>query len=181
MKTNIGSVLGLYPMPMTLVGAMVDGKPNWLEAAHTGILGFDRIMVSLMKAHYTNKGIRETGKVSVSLIGEDMLDEADVAGSFSGNDTDKSQAVAWKSGETGAPVPEKAVLTMECEVVDNYETEKFDNFILKIVATWVDDSNLTDGKPDYMKMKPVIFEPTGYSYVRMGDRICGCTSIAKKG
>lgn len=180
MKTNIGSVLGLYPMPMSLVGTMVDGKPNWLEAAHTGIIGMDRIMVSLMKSHYTNKGIRETGKVTVSLIGEDMLEGADIAGTFSGNDRDKSDIIPWKPGETGAPVPEKSVITMECEVVDNYETETFDNFILKIVATWVDDANMTDGKPDYMKMKPVLFEPSGYSYIRTGDRICGCTTLAKK-
>lgn len=30
MKKNIGSVLGLYPMPLVTVGAMVEGKPNWV-------------------------------------------------------------------------------------------------------------------------------------------------------
>ena len=34
----IGPVNALYPMPTTLVGAMVNGKPNFLAVAHVGIL-----------------------------------------------------------------------------------------------------------------------------------------------
>jgi flavin reductase (DIM6/NTAB) family NADH-FMN oxidoreductase RutF len=43
MKKNLGSVLALYPAPVTVVGTMVNGKPNWLLAAHVGILGHDRM------------------------------------------------------------------------------------------------------------------------------------------
>lgn len=28
--------MALNPMPIVVVGAMVDGKPNWTEVAHTG-------------------------------------------------------------------------------------------------------------------------------------------------
>ena len=49
MKKNVGSVLGLYPTPLVVVGAMVEGKPNWLLVGHLGIMGHDRIMVSLAK------------------------------------------------------------------------------------------------------------------------------------
>jgi len=34
----IGPVNTLYPMPTTLVGATVNGKPNFLAVAHVGIL-----------------------------------------------------------------------------------------------------------------------------------------------
>ena len=33
-KKNIGSKLALYPMPVTVVGAEVNGKVNWLLVAH---------------------------------------------------------------------------------------------------------------------------------------------------
>ena len=59
MKKNIGSTLALYPTPAVVVGAIVDGKPNWLLVAHLGIIGHDRVMVSMAKAHYTNHGITE--------------------------------------------------------------------------------------------------------------------------
>lgn len=35
MKKNIGNGLALYPTPLVVVGAMVDGKPNWLLVGHT--------------------------------------------------------------------------------------------------------------------------------------------------
>lgn len=46
-KKNIGSLLALYPKPLTVVGAEVEGKVNWLVVGHTGIIGHDRILVSM--------------------------------------------------------------------------------------------------------------------------------------
>lgn len=63
MKKNRGTVLALYPTPVTVVGAMVDGKPNWTLVAHVGIIGHDRILVSMMKSHRSNKGIRQSGRL----------------------------------------------------------------------------------------------------------------------
>lgn len=37
-KKNIGNLLALYPKPMTVVGAEVEGKVNWLVVGHTGYL-----------------------------------------------------------------------------------------------------------------------------------------------
>ena len=58
MKKNIGNAIALYPTPLVVVGAMVNGKPNWALAGDLGIMGHDRIMISLAQAHYTNIGIR---------------------------------------------------------------------------------------------------------------------------
>ncbi len=44
LKKDLGSVLALYPTPLVLVGAMVDGKPNWVLAGHVGIMGHDHIL-----------------------------------------------------------------------------------------------------------------------------------------
>ena len=59
MKKNIGATLALYPAPVIVVGAMVDGKPNWTLVAHAGTVAHSHLMVSMVQAHYTNKGIRE--------------------------------------------------------------------------------------------------------------------------
>ena len=59
MKKNMGSVLALYPTPLVVVGTVVDGKPNWTLVGHLGIIGHDRVMVSMAAPHYSNKGIRE--------------------------------------------------------------------------------------------------------------------------
>lgn len=76
-KKNLGTLLALYPKPMTVVGAEVNGKVNWLVVGHTGIIGHDRVMVSLNKSHYTNQGIKKGKKLSINLVSQKMLDKAD--------------------------------------------------------------------------------------------------------
>ena len=43
MKKNIGATLALYPCPVVVVGAMVDGKPNWTLVAHAGIVAHSHL------------------------------------------------------------------------------------------------------------------------------------------
>ena len=40
MKKNIGAQLALYPMPVTVIGAMNGDKPTWTLVAHVGIIGW---------------------------------------------------------------------------------------------------------------------------------------------
>ena len=82
-KKNIGNLLTLYPKPMTVIGAQVEGKVNWLVVGHTGIIGHDRILVSMNKQHYTDQGIRKSKKLSINLVSREMLPEADYVGSVS--------------------------------------------------------------------------------------------------
>lgn len=180
MKKDLGSVLALYPMPLIVVGAMVYGKPNWVLAGHVGIMGHDRIMVSLAKAHYTNQGIRENGVLSVNMVDESLLAKADHAGCVSGAKEDKADLFSCSIGAEGAPLADEAKLTMECAVVDTYESPGFNNFILEIKHTYADETILNEkGKPDYTKLQPVLFEMPGYTYLRTGDTIAKCMSLGK--
>ena len=90
MKKNIGNALALYPTPLVVVGTMVDGKPNWVLVGHLGIIGHDRVMVSLAQTHYTNRGIKATGTLSINIVDEALLPSADHAGCVSGAKEDKS-------------------------------------------------------------------------------------------
>ena len=89
MKKNIGNILALYPTPLVVVGTMVNGKPNWVLVGHVGIIGHDRVMVSLARTHYTNQGIKETNRLSINIVDETMLPRADHAGCVSGAKEDK--------------------------------------------------------------------------------------------
>ena len=91
-KKNIGATLALYPSPLIVVGAMVEGKPTWTLVAHAGIMAHSHLMVSLVQAHYINKGIRENKKLSVNVVDASWLEAADRMGTISGNKTDKSEA-----------------------------------------------------------------------------------------
>lgn len=177
-KKNIGHRLVLYPMPVTVVGAEVDGKVNWLLVAHTGIIGHDRILVSMSDRHYTNRGIRQSRKLSLNLVSRAMLPRADYVGSVSGRDVDKSHVFAWHAGENGTPVIDESPLCIELHVEDIYKTPGFDNFVCTIVNTYADESVLDSlDRPDYGKLKPVLFEFPTYSYLATGEVIGPCLKL----
>ena len=181
-KKNLGNLLALYPKPMTVVGAEVEGKVNWLVVGHTGVIGHDRILVSMSKSHYTNQGIKKSKRLSVNLVSREMLPKADYVGSVSGATVDKSEVFAYHIGENDTPVIDASPLTMECEVVDIYETDGFDNFICAIVNTYAASDVLdSDGKLDYTKLKPVLFEFPTYSYLATGEIIGKCLNPDKPG
>lgn len=181
MKKNIGSLLALYPMPVTVIGAVNQGKPTWTLVAHVGIIGHDKVLISLAESHFINGIIKEKKKLSVNMVTDEMLPQVDVAGSKSGTKEDKSELFAYEIGERGTPIIDKAPLTMECTVKDIYHTEGFESFICTIDNTYVEDKLLTDtDKPDYNKLKPVLFQFPTYEYLRTGDVLGDCLSFKNK-
>lgn len=92
MKKNIGAQLALYPAPVIVVGAIVNDKPTWTLVAHAGTMAHSHLMVSLVHAHYINQEIIESKKLSVNIVDEAWLKEADRVGVISGNKEDKSES-----------------------------------------------------------------------------------------
>lgn len=177
-KKCIGNQIALYPKPMTVIGTEVDGKVNWLVVGHTGIIGHDRILVSMSKSHYSNQGIQKSKKLSINLVSRQMLPKADYVGSVSGSSVDKSEVFEYHWGENGTPLIVASPLSMECDVVDIYETEGFDNFICSVIHTYASPDVLDgEGKLDYTRLKPVLFEFPTYSYLATGEIIGKCLKL----
>ena len=117
---------------------------------------------------------------SNTLVNEEMLKKADYVGSVSGSKIDKSDVFEYHIGDSGAPIINNAPVVMECRVEDNYETDTFDNFIMTIDNTYVQEENLDEqGKIDYTKFSPVLFEFPKYTYLRTGDTIGNCLRLDK--
>ena len=180
MKKNIGSQLALYPMPLTVIGAMNGAVPTWTLVAHVGILGHDRVLVSLAEPHYINRIIKQGRKLSINIVDEGILPEADYAGSVSGAKTDKGELFEFEVGEAGTPIITKAPLVMECSVEDIYQTPNFESFICTIDNTYVEEKHLnSEGKVNYRTLKPVLFEFPTYEYLKTGDVLGKCLSFKK--
>ncbi len=172
MKKNIGKVNTLYPTPVTVVGVMKEGKPTWLTIAHVGIVRHDMVLISCGSSHDSDTFIKKEKVISLNLVDESLIKKADYVGSNSGKKIDKSQVFEWEKGEAGSPVIKNAPVTMECSVVDTYETAGFDNFILRIENTYADENILTStGKIDYEKFKPILFSMQFMGYIKTGDLI----------
>ena len=96
-------------------------------------------------------------------------------GVISGNKEDKSNYFEFTVGENGTPLINDAKVSIECEIDGNYELEKFDNFICKILATYADENVLNEkNKIDYHCFKPILFEFPTYEYFVTGNAVGKC-------
>lgn len=178
MKRNIGTTLALYPSPVIVVGAMVDGKPTWTLVAHAGTMAHSHLMISLAQNHYINQGIRENKVLSVNVVDESWLVKADLTGTTSGHKEDKSDLFPYTVGNAGAPLVDEAKVSIECQVDGNYQLEGFDNFVCKIEAVYADEAVLNENcKIDYHVFKPVLFEFPTYEYFVTGGKVGDCAKM----
>ena len=182
-KINLGSTIPAYPMPVSLVGAYVDGKPNFLAVAWFTMVSHKppRIAIALGKGHYTNPGIKENKTFSVCLPSEDMVEMTDYCGIVSGNKTDKSEIFDLFYGELKtAPLIRDCPLSMECKLVEIVESGLNEVFIGEIMGTYTEERFLTDGKLDFRKMKPLILSQPDTSYWRLGEPVARAWNIGKR-
>ena len=182
-KINLGSIIPAYPMPVSLVGAHVDSKPNFLAVAWFTMVSYNppRIAIALGKGHYTNPGIKENKAFSLCLPSEDMVEITDYCGIVSGKQTDKSEIFDLFYGELKtAPMIQNCPLNMECKLIEIVECSLNEIFIGEILAVYTDESFLTDGKVDFKKMKPLILSQPDTSYWNLGGQIAKAWSIGKK-
>jgi flavin reductase (DIM6/NTAB) family NADH-FMN oxidoreductase RutF len=184
MKKKIGNQNVLYPMPVTIVGALVNGKKNFINIAHVGILNAGvphLISLGMGKMHHTNAGIHENKTFSVNILSQDQMVEMDYVGLVSGSKTDKSGVFEAFFGELKtAPIIQNCPLSMECRLYDTYELKTHDVFIGEIVATYVDEAILSDGKVDLSKVKPLLFDMASKKYWSLGSVVGSCWSVGKQ-
>ena len=91
-KISIGPRPYMAAMPAVLVGANVDGKPNFMTAAWAGVACMEPPMVSVAinKARHTEKGIIESKEFSLNIPAAKDAAETDLCGLISGKNNDKS-------------------------------------------------------------------------------------------
>ncbi|SHO52580.1 flavin reductase family protein [Desulfopila aestuarii] len=177
-RIAIGPKNGLYPSLTTIVGAEPDDKPNWITIAHVGIMNHatgavpQYLSIGLNRSHYTNKGIHEHGEFSINIPSVKMMQVTDYVGLVSGATTDKSELFPIARGTLKhAPMIADVPLSMECKLVQAITLGHHEIFIGEVVETFVDESCLTDGKPDLEKIDPLLFDFMKIDYWSLGQRV----------
>ena len=82
------------------------------------------------------------------------------------NKIEKAGCHTHKSAHVNAPIIEEFPVTLECEM-KSYDDET-GILIGKIVAEQADEAVLTDGKVDYDKLQPIIFDIATMTYRVIG-------------
>ena len=179
----IGPVNVLYPMPTTLVGTMVSGKPNFLAVAHVGILNHGTpqyLSIGLHRSHYSNAGIHTNRTFSICLPSANLMVETDYCGIITVKKTDKAALFDVFYGDLQtAPMIRACPLNMEMKLHDVLVFEAHEIFIGELVQTYADDKVLVDGVVDIQRLQPLLFDMASKKYWALGTALGACWGAGK--
>ncbi|HIJ87557.1 MAG TPA: flavin reductase family protein [Desulfuromonadales bacterium] len=169
---RIGPNVFVPPMPVALVGAIVEGKPNFMTVGWVTRVNFKPPMMAVVlnKGHYTPKGIMEHGTFSICFPPIAMEELADYCGVVSGRSVDKSKLFDIFYGDTEtAPMIMDCPLNIECRLAQTIDLPTNTIYIGEVVESYCKPGCLTDGVPDITKINPLLLTMPDNRYWSIGE------------
>jgi flavin reductase (DIM6/NTAB) family NADH-FMN oxidoreductase RutF len=92
-------------------------------------------MIALDRRRFITPTVRAAGRYAVNVLGEDQQEISDC---FAGADVTPGRpdfcGARWHEGETGLPLIDGAIATLECTVVETFSAGDHDLFIGRVDA-----------------------------------------------
>ena len=173
-RFNLGDNAFILPEPQTILGTMLDGKPNFMALAWVTRLNYKPCLMGfgVNQGHATHRAIKETGQFSINLPSVDMVEVTDYVGLASGNRTDKSEVFDLHTGVLeNAPLIRDCPLSMEFELVQTVNMPSNTLFVGELKAAWTEDKYLTDGMVDVTKVRPFTLTMPDNRYWSVGEQV----------
>ncbi len=161
-KVQMGPRTSIYPMPALLVGANVDGKPNFMTVAWGNIANAEPPMatVAIRASRHTHTGLEQNKTFSVNIPFADLVKETDYCGVASGAKEDKVKTCRFTVfyGKLGtAPMIEQCPINLECRVQHSLKLGSHTLYVGLIEEVHVSSDYLTEGKIDPDKINPLVY------------------------
>ena len=184
-KVKTGAYIPLPVAPIVVVGANVDGKPNYMAVGFVSGVNIKPaiVCISLNKQHHTPKGILENGTFSINVPSTEHVIETDYCGLVSGRIIDKSTIFTTFYGELEtAPMIEEFPITCECrftgqKVEFEMDTVYFGEVVQVHVNEKLRDEN---GKVNIQKVDPMVFSGLENRYRSLGQDLGEGWQIGKQ-
>lgn len=176
-KKSLGAQGIIFPGAVLLIGTYdKDENPDVMNAAWGGQCGPKHIAMNLSK-HKTTENLEEKQAFTIAFGTKDTVAESDYVGIVSANDepdkVKKAGFTVTKGENVDAPVINEMPLSLECKVV-SMGTDSATNelrVVGEIVNVIADESVLTDGKVDFGKVSPIIFDGASAGYWSIRERV----------
>lgn len=174
MRKNFGAKPILYPQPVFIIGSYDEnGTPDAMNAAWGGISESNELSMCLSAGHKTVKNILKRKAFTVSMATADTVVPCDYVGMVSGNNVEnkleKAGFHAVRSEFVDAPLIEELPMAVECRLI-SYDPESC-RMVGEIVNVCAEESVLTDGKIDPMKLRPITFDGMNHAYYVLGEKV----------
>lgn len=163
----------IYPMPMVLVGAVVEGKANFMAVAWATRVNFrPPLFAAAIGPHYTSRGIEENGEFSINIPGISLMEKTDYCGLVSGVKKDKSKLFNIFYGELEkAPLIEECPMSISLSLYDTVEMPSNKLYIGEPAEVFIEEKYMTDDKPDITRINPFMLTMPGNRYWAVGEEI----------
>ncbi|MFX1286468.1 MAG: flavin reductase family protein [Promethearchaeota archaeon] len=181
-KIKIKSNVSPFPMPVAIIGSLVNNRPNFMTVAWFNRLnGRPPIWgIALGKKQYTLEGIRENKTFSINIPNVDLVKKADYCGIVSGRKVDKSNLFnIFYGGLESVPMVQECPLSLECRVYDIIELPEITLVLGEVMAAYTEEQYMTEGKLDPKKINPFTFSQPDNKYWALGDLVADAFSIGK--
>ncbi len=183
-KINAGSFNPLPIVPIVLVGANVNGKPNYMAVGFVGGVNVRPVIVcvSLNKVHHTPKGILENGTFSINIPSADYVIETDYCGLVSGKKTDKSNIFITFYGDLEtAPMIDEFPIVCECKYIGQKLEFAMDiAYFGEVHQVYVSEGLVAeDKKIDIIKANPIMYSGIENLYRTIGENVGQGWSIGR--
>ncbi|HEX9920607.1 MAG TPA: flavin reductase family protein [Candidatus Methylomirabilis sp.] len=182
-KISIKTNAFLYPMPVTLVGTLIAGRPNFMAVGWIARVNLDPplIAMGLNKRHSTPSAIQENQAFSVNIPSKDLMEATDYCGLVSGKEVDKSGLFEVFYGELkAAPLIKACPLCLECRLIQTITLPTHYLFLGEIVGAYTEERYLTEGKPDIRKMNPFVLTMPDNNYWVVGEHAGKAWSLGNR-
>jgi flavin reductase (DIM6/NTAB) family NADH-FMN oxidoreductase RutF len=185
-KTKIDSMPLLFPHATVLVGANVDGKPDFATVAWATIACGTPpfIAIALNQTRHSLRGIKHNKAFSVNIPGRALVKETDYCGLTTGARTDKAQDCRFEvvyGSLPNAPFIEQCPVNIGCEVEHIIKLGSHYLIAGEVKEVLVADDCLTEGKPDAAKIDPFTVVTTpALTYHAVGQSLGAAFRIGKE-
>ncbi len=171
----------LYPMPMVLVGSVVEGKANFMAVAWVSRVNFKPPLFAVaIGAHHTNKGIEENREFSINIPGLSLIEKTDYCGLVSGSKTDKSHVFNVFYGElTKAPLVEECPVCISFSLHQTVKLPSNTLYIGEPQEVFTEEKYMTDKVLDISKVNPFTLTMPDNNYWSLGKNLGRAWNIGK--
>jgi len=171
----------LYPMPMVLVGAMVEGKANFMAVGWVSRVNFKPPLIGVaLGPHHTNIGIEQHKVFSINIPNVSLVEKTDYCGLVSGSKVDKSEIFSVFFGELDqAPLIEECPVCMSCILYETIALPYNTFFIGEPKEVFTEAKYVTDNTLDIKKVNPFTLTMPDNHYWSVGEYLGKAWSIGK--
>jgi flavin reductase (DIM6/NTAB) family NADH-FMN oxidoreductase RutF len=130
-------VMGHFVTGVTVVTALDGDRPQGITVNALSSVSLEPplVMVALDRRRFITPTVRDAGRFAVNILAEDQQALSDC---FAGADVSPGRdafcGAAWHRGETGLPLIDGAIASLECTVVETFSAGDHDLFIGRVDA-----------------------------------------------